>query len=138
MSKPASKLFLGVALLSAALLLFAPLRTAAQTAKSSDSDRWIHVRIDNHESKGEMVRVNVPVELAEKVLPTINHDRLHNGRVKIDRAETEGVDLRALLDDVRSSKDGEIVTAQNNDCDVRVATPLRQLLIHRRHRARHS
>ena len=42
MPKPTSKLFLGVALLSAALLLFAPLRTAAQTAKSSDSDRWIH------------------------------------------------------------------------------------------------
>src|SRR6266566_6683163 len=108
MSKPALKLFLGAALLTAALLLFAPLRTAAQTAKSSDSDRWIHVRIDNHESKGEMVRVNVPVELAEKVLPTINHDRLRNGRVKIDRAEMEGVDLRALLDAVRSAGKDEL------------------------------
>src|SRR6266566_1979721 len=136
MSKPALKLFLGAALLTAALLLFAPLRTAAQTAKSSDSDRWIHVRIDNHESKGEMVRVNVPVERAEKVLPAINHDRLRNGKVKIDRAEMEGVDLRAILDAVRSSKDGEFVTVQNGDCDVRVAKQAGQLLIHVRDKGR--
>ena len=136
MSKPTLKLFLGAALLSAALLLFVPFSTAAQTAKSSDTDRWIHVRIDNHESKGEMVRVNVPVELAEKVLPTINHDRLRNGKVKIDRAEMEGVDLRAILDAVRSSKDGEFVTVQNNDCDVRVAKQAGQLLIHVRDKGR--
>jgi len=67
------------------------------------------------------VRVNVPLELAEKVLPAINKDRLHGGRVKIDNAHMDDVDLRALVEAIRTTKDGEFVTVQSNDCDVRAA-----------------
>src|SRR5437588_12547887 len=49
---------------------------SSQTA--SHNDRWLHVRVTNPDSKEETVRVNVPLELAEKVLPTIDRDRLHN------------------------------------------------------------
>lgn len=93
----------------------------AQVTPVSSGDRWLHVRVTNQESKDETVRVNVPLELAEKVLPTINRDRLHNGKVKVDQMDTHGVDIRALLDAVRTSKDGEFVTVQNHDSDVRVA-----------------
>jgi len=41
------------------------------------------VRVISSDAKGETVRVNVPLELAEKVLPAINHDRLHGGRSKL-------------------------------------------------------
>jgi hypothetical protein len=74
--------------------------------------------------------VNVPLELAEKVLPTINKDRLHSGKVKFDDIDCHGVDLRALVDAVRTSKDGEFVTVQNKESDVRVAKQNGTLFVH--------
>ena len=74
-----------VALIAGALALMPISGSAQNSAKSSDSsshDRWLHVRVDNPESKDEIVRVNVPLELAEKILPTIDKDKLHNGKVK--------------------------------------------------------
>jgi hypothetical protein len=96
----------------------------------SSHDRWLHVRVSNPGSKEETVRVNVPLELAEKVLPTINKDRLHSGKVKFDDIDCHGVDLRALVDAVRTSKDGEFVTVQNKDSDVRVAKQNGTLFVH--------
>ena len=96
----------------------------AQTASSGSStskDQWIHVRVESTEDKGETVRVNVPVEMAEKVLPAINKDNLRNGKVHIDSAHLDDVDLRAMLDAVRTAKDGEYVTVQSKENDVRVA-----------------
>ena len=104
--------------------------SSAQEASSPRQDRWLHVRVDNTNSKGETVRVNVPLELAESVLPAINRDRLHNGKIRITRADCDGVDLRALLDAVRSAKDGEFVTVLNNESDVRVAKQDGHFLIH--------
>ena len=99
-------------------------------ASSSGHDRWLHVRVTNPNSNEESVRVNVPLELAEKVLPTINKNRLHGGKVTFDQADCHGVDVRALLDAVRTSKDGEFVTVQNKDSDVRVAKQSGYLFVH--------
>ena len=70
------------------------------------------------------------VDRAEKVLPTVNHDRLHNGKVKIDCAHVNDVDLHALVDAIRTAKDGEYVTVQGNDSDVRVAKESNHLIVH--------
>jgi len=120
--------FLGFAaatLLAGCVILPAP--SVAQTA--SKSDQWIHVRVENKDDNGETVRVNVPIEMAEKVLPAINHDQLQNGKVRLDHCHMD-VDLRALLDAVRSSRDGEYVTVQSNENDVRVAKNAGYLYIH--------
>jgi hypothetical protein len=141
MSNHTRKISVIVAVLMTALGLIAlaamPGRSAAQNAapaKAADSstskDRWLHVRVENPDRKEETVRVNVPLELAEKILPTINKDRLHNGKVTVDKFDNEGVDVRALLDAVRESKDGEFVTVQSRDCDVRVAKQNNYMLIH--------
>jgi hypothetical protein len=121
----------------AATLLFGTGATAqnsvhgtTQTVSASSHDRWLHVRVSNPDSKEETVRVNVPLELAEKVLPTINKDRMHNGRVRIEDVDCHGVDLRALADAVRTSKDGEFVTVQNKDSDVRVSKQNGTLFVH--------
>jgi hypothetical protein len=103
---------------------------SGQTVLASTHDRWLHVRVTNPGRNEESVRVNVPLELAEKVLPTINKDRLHSGRVRFDDIDCHGVDLRALLDAVRTSKDGEFVTVQNKDSDVRVAKRNGTLFVH--------
>ncbi len=100
------------------------------SAQATQPDRWLHVRVDNAEAKGEMVRVNVPLSLAEKVLPTINNDKLHHGKVTVDQANAHGVDLRALFGAVRTARDGEFVTVQGTTGDVRVAKQAGYLLVH--------
>lgn len=95
--------------------------TASSAQASTSHDRWLHVRVTNPTSNDETVRVNVPLELAEKVLPTINKDRLHNGKVKFDEIDCHGIDVHALLEAARTSADGEFVTVQSKDSDVRVA-----------------
>jgi hypothetical protein len=104
--------------------------SSAPSTTSAKQDRWLHVRVISSDAKGETVRVNVPLELAEKVLPAINHDRLHDGKVKIDCAHLNDVDLRAMVDAIRTAKDGEYVTVQGNDNDVRVAKQDNHLIIH--------
>src|ERR1700747_1383601 len=98
----------------AAAVLFAPVALHAQSVtvtsdSSSTSDRWLHVRVVSTDSKNETVRVNVPLDMAEKVLPAINKDRLHNGKVKFNDADMNGVDLKTLLDAVCTANDGEFV-----------------------------
>jgi hypothetical protein len=105
-------------------------KAAAGAQASTSRDRWLHVRVTDSNSKDESVRVNVPLELAEKVLPTINKERLHNGKVRFDEIHCEGVDLRALLDAVRTSADGEFVTVQNKENDVRVVKQNGYLFVH--------
>ena len=140
MSKLRQGFLAKAAFLFAACLLFAPLAIVAQSAApqtssspsttSTSKDRWLHVRVISSDAGGETVRVNVPLELAEKVLPTIHQERLHGGKVRIDSAHMDDVDLRALLDAIRTTKDGEFVTVQSNDCDVRVAKDSNHLIVH--------
>jgi len=132
--------FARTALIATAALVLSPLSVLAQStaapASSNQSttsvskDRWLHVRVISSDAKGETVRVNVPLELAEKVLPAINKNRLHEGKVKIDDAHVNDVDLRALVEAIRTTKDGEFVTVQSNDCDVRVAKQSNHLIVH--------
>ena len=132
--------FAKTALITAAALALSPLAAFAQSAAapasssqatpSASKDRWLHVRVISSDAKGETVRVNVPLELAEKVLPAIHQQRFHDGKVKIDNGHVNDVDLRALVEAIRTSKDGEFVTVQSNDCDVRVAKLNNQLIVH--------
>jgi hypothetical protein len=117
------------AALAFAAFSLAPAATLAQS-NAAKTDQWIHVRVESKDVKGDTVRVNVPIDLAEKVLPAINKEKLHNGKVHIDSSNFEDVDLRAILDAVRSSHDGEYVTVQSRDNDVRVAKNAGYLYIH--------
>ena len=134
MSTRARHFFPVIAFLAASFL-YAPLGTQAQTSSTASStsahgERWLHVRVISTNSKGETVRVNVPLELAEKVLPAIDHDRLHNGKVRIGCMDCDGVDVRTLFEAVRTAKDGEYVTVQSNDADVSVMKKDGQMLVH--------
>src|SRR5262249_14570535 len=69
-------------------------------------------------------------EMAAKVLPAIHQENLHDGKVRFDAGRTKDVDLRAILDAVRSSRDGEYVTVQSRDNNVRVAKNAGYLYVH--------
>lgn len=131
------------ALISSMVLALCPVRAPAQggttpakpapstsSAAAEKSERWLHVRVVSTDSRGETVRVNLPLELAEKVLPAVNHDRLHNGKVRIDSSEMSDVDLRALMEAIRTAREGEYVTVRDDDNDVRVAKQGNHLTIH--------
>jgi len=118
--------FTGALLLSACAFL--PLPTLAQA--TSKSDQWIHVRVESKDSNGETVRVNVPVEMAEKVLPAIRHENLQGGKIRLVNAHLDDIDLRVMLDAVRTAKDGEYVTVQGEENNVRVAKSAGYLYIH--------
>ncbi len=78
-----------------------------------------------------MVRVNVPIALAEILVSSVDHDQLHHGHVNIGHhADLNGVDLRAMLDAVRTAPDGEFVSVKNRDQDIRVSKQNGYLLVH--------
>jgi len=126
-------------LATAAAMLLSPLGVLAQSTPNQSSsatenpvasrDRWLHVRVISSDANSETVRINLPLELAEKVLPAVNRDRLHDGKVRIDNGRNN-VDLRTIVDAIRTTGDGEFVTVQKDDCDVRVAKENNHLIVH--------
>ncbi|HUJ32260.1 MAG TPA: hypothetical protein VLY23_13330 [Candidatus Acidoferrum sp.] len=110
-------------------LLAAGAVVTAAPALAAGPERYLHVKVEDA-SKGESVNVNVPLSMAEKILPTINNHDLHNGRVTFHHAEMNGIDVRALLDAVRTAPDNEFVTVKEKDADVRVAKANGNIVIH--------
>jgi hypothetical protein len=104
---------------SLSLLLF--LVWTFSSALAFGAERWVHVKVTDAGKDGEKVRINIPLSLAEKVLPTINADKLQNGKIKVGAEDLKGVDLRALLEAVREAPDNEYVTVESLHENVRVA-----------------
>jgi len=96
--------------------------------QAAGADQWIHIKVDSKVGDEERVRVNVPLSFAEKILPTIQADCLHNGKVKIE-GNMDGIDLRALMDAIRSTGDSEFVTVESKHEHVRVAKQGAYMLI---------
>ena len=67
---------------------------ATGLALAAPAERWLHVRVqDGGGGKdGETVHVNIPLSLAEKVLPAVQADRLKDGKIKIEDCDMKGVD----------------------------------------------
>jgi ribonuclease HI len=96
---------------------------------AASPERYLHVRVSNPGSH-ELVRVNVPLSLASKVIPAINHGQLRDGKVQIGDFHADEVNVRAIIDALKTAPEGEFVTVQNNDNDVRVAKEHGQLVVH--------
>jgi len=103
---------------------------AALAGQAAPEERWLHIRVEDGKAgeEGETVRVNVPLTLAEKVLPAIQVDRFQNGRVRLDDGEMKEVDLKVILEAIRDTRDGEFVTVEGKD-NVRVAKEKGNLLV---------
>jgi hypothetical protein len=102
---------------------------AGSLVLASAPERYLHVRVIDSRTH-ELVRVNVPLSLAEAVIPAINHGKLRNGKVQICGVKADEVDLRAILDALKSAPEGEFVTVQEPGNDVRVAKEHGQLVVH--------
>jgi hypothetical protein len=129
------------ALLLAVLLRAAPIAHAQNAGKpevSATAERWLHVAVDSKkdgksedpDDHSERVRVNVPLSLARTVLASVEHGRLNHGIVHVDNAHLNDVDVRAILKALKTTQDGEFVTVEQRDCNVKVTKSRGMLLIH--------
>ncbi len=115
--------------------LIALVVAAAPAATAGDRDAWIHIRVDARDGDGEQVRINLPLQMIESLLPMITADgdsgdvRMTNGRIHFGCRELDGVDLRALLAAVRDAEDAEYITVQGPRENVRVAKEKGDLLV---------
>jgi hypothetical protein len=98
-------------------------------AQGEPPERWLHVRVDSSDEKGETVRVNLPLNLAEKILPAVKANVLEDGKVQLKRLRVNEVDIRAILEAVKNSADGEFVTVQSRRETVRVAKKSGYLIV---------
>jgi hypothetical protein len=101
----------------------------ASTVSAATPERYLHVKVDGINTK-ELVRVNIPLSLAEKVIPAIHERQLHDGKIEIGDFHCDNVDFRAIFNAVKDAPDGEFVTVQEPDNDVRVAKENNQLIVH--------
>ncbi len=113
---------------NAFLGLIATLALSA-AALAVQPERWLHIKVTGDPDRDELVRVNVPLSLAEKVLPAIKSDELRAGRLTLHEAELNGVDLRAVVDAVRGAPDSEFVSVENKEETVQVMKSSGNLLI---------
>jgi hypothetical protein len=102
---------------------------AASALAAAPPERYLHVKVTDAK-EGESVNVNLPLSIAEKILPTISKGNLHEGHVTINHADMDGVDVRALLDALRTTPDNEFVTVTQKDQDVRVAKSNGNFIVH--------
>jgi ribonuclease HI len=108
----------------AALFVSATLLFAVTT-----TTRYLHVRVSNPTTK-ELVRVNVPLMLAEKIIPAINHGQLRDGKIQCGDFTANSVNIRAILDALKTAPEGEFVSVQQIGNDVHVAKEHGQMVIH--------
>ena len=119
----------GLRSLAAVCLSAAMVAGTAPTVLATPAERYLHIKVDDP-SKGESVNVNVPLSMAEKILPTVNKGSLHNGHVTIGKADLNDVDVRAILDALRTAQDNEFVTVKEKDQEVRVAKSNGNIIVH--------
>ncbi len=102
----------------------------AKAAPAAPADRFLHVQVSDANKNGENVNVNLPLEVAEKILPTIDRGPLHQGRVTMPQTPIQGVDLPAIIDAIRTSPDNQIVSAKQNNEDIDVSKSHGNIVVH--------
>ena len=111
------------------LAVLAALAVSATLVFAATTTRYLHVRVSNPTTK-ELVRVNVPLMLAEKIIPAINHGQLRDGKIQCGDFTANNVNIRAILDALKTAPGGEFVTVQEVGNDVHVAKEHGQMVVH--------
>lgn len=111
------------ALLLVAVLLATTFAIAARPA------RYLHVRVNNP-STHELVRINLPLSVAEQVIPAINHGKLRAGKVEVGHLTADNINIKAILNALETAPEGEFVTVEEPGNNVRVAKQRGQLVVH--------
>jgi len=115
---------------TAATALVCALFLTARTAPAAPADRFLHVQVSQADKDGGDVNVNLPLEVAEKILPTINRGPLHEGKVTLENDQLQGIDMPAIISALRDSPDNKIVTVRQKDENVDVSKSDGNIVVH--------
>ncbi len=100
------------------------LALAAPMALAAEKSPWLHIKVIEGGEGGETVRVNIPLSLAEAVLPLVEIEMFHHGKLDLSELINEvgdmEIDIRGILEAVRKTGDAELVNIQGDDQTVRV------------------
>lgn len=94
---------------------------ALMVVANAQSKQWLHVRVDTPNKGGETVNVNIPLALAETVLPLIKEKEVAGGKIRFDHKDITTQDLRKIWQAVREQGNAEYVTVDTADTHLRVA-----------------
>ena len=97
-------------------------------SRDGAATRYLHVRVANP-ARHELVRINVPLSVAETIIPAINDGRLRDGKVRIEDLRPN-VNIRAIVDALKTIREGELVTVEDARENIRVAKERGQLVVH--------
>jgi hypothetical protein len=111
------------------LALISVVVLAATLVFAASVPRYLHVRVSNLTTH-EVVRVNLPLTLAEKIIPAINRGKLRDGKVQIGNFSADSVNVHAILDALKTAPEGEFVTIEDHENNVRVAKEHGQMVVH--------
>jgi ribonuclease HI len=114
--------------LKKAILLGAVL-LATSFAIGAAPARYLHVRVTNPATH-ELVRINLPLTLAEQVIPAIQQGKLRAGKVEVGHLTADNVNIKAILNALKTAPEGEFVTVEEPGNNVRVAKERGQLVVH--------
>lgn len=94
---------------------------ASQVSLAGADRLWLHVSVVEHDAEGDNVNINVPLSLAETVLPMLD-DAHMNGSFSLNGREFKLSDLRKIWKEVKESGENEFVTVEGNgDGNVKIA-----------------
>ena len=99
------------------------------TAVAASDGHWLHVRVEDSDSDGEKVSVNIPLSVVMAILPAIETKEFRGGRIDIGHGEIGDIDLHAVLKAFRDAPDAEFVTIEGRDESVRVSKERGFLLV---------
>jgi hypothetical protein len=107
-------------MLKKATLLGLVLTCCLSLAAAASGDFWIHVYINESDGDGERVKINLPLNLVESILPMIETDELQEGILELDELDLGGIEFDKLAETLKKSEDGEYVTIEDDDETVRI------------------
>jgi len=102
----------------------------ATAAAAGSGERWIHVRVLDRAAGAEQVSLNLPLSAVASALPAVEAEELSGGRLHLDDASLDGVNLREVLDALRDSPDTDFVRLRDDGETVRIAKDDGRLVIH--------
>jgi len=94
------------------------------------SEPWIHVKVDSGDRSDESVRVSLPLSLVQTLLPMVDAEPLHEGKLVLDDVDLQGIDLPAILAELNKVGDADLIRVRDGDETVSVSKKDGFFLIH--------
>jgi hypothetical protein len=102
------------------ILILAAVAFTFTTAHAGDKEAWLHVKVEERNGDEETVRINLPLNLVESLLPLIDAEGLERGHLSIDCEELEDIDMKEVVKQLKDAPDAEYVTVESDDENVHI------------------